>query len=167
MANFTPTPQQARAISDQDVDILVSASAGSGKTAVLVDRVIELLKTDPTLNIDQFLLVTFTKEAAKNMRDRIRQRLLNDSVNQHLKAQLARLPLANISTIHAFCEQIIKQYYYVIGLDPKYRLLTDAAEQNLLQEQVWQALEEEWLGQADQQFAALKAADAIGHYYKD
>ena len=68
MANFTPTPQQARAISDQDVDILVSASAGSGKTAVLVDRVIELLKTDPTLNIDQFLLVTFTKEAAKNMR---------------------------------------------------------------------------------------------------
>ena len=158
MANFTPTPQQARAISDQDVDILVSASAGSGKTAVLVDRVIELLKTDPTLNIDQFLLVTFTKEAAKNMRDRIRQRLLNDSVNQHLKAQLARLPLANISTIHAFCEQIIKQYYYVIGLDPKYRLLTDAAEQNLLQEQVWQALEEEWLGQANQQFADLKAA---------
>ena len=54
MANFTPTPQQARAISDQDVDILVSASSGSGKTAVLVDRVIELLKTDPTLNIDRF-----------------------------------------------------------------------------------------------------------------
>ena len=116
MAGFNPTPKQKQVITDQGKDILVSASAGSGKTAVLVRRVIQLLKTHPDLNIDQFLLVTFTKEAAKNMRDRIRSGLLAEN-NATLKKQLSRLPLANISTIHAFCEQVIKQYYYVIGLE--------------------------------------------------
>ena len=60
MAGFNPTPKQKQVITDQGKDILVSASAGSGKTAVLVRRVIQLLKTHPDLNIDQFLLVTFT-----------------------------------------------------------------------------------------------------------
>ena len=72
MSSFKPTPEQTRAINDRDRDILVSASAGSGKTAVLVDRVVKLLKENRHLNIDEMLLVTFTKEAAKNMRERIR-----------------------------------------------------------------------------------------------
>ena len=75
MASFEPTPAQQAAIETTGKDILVSASAGSGKTAVLVERVIALLKKEPDLSIDQFLLVTFTKEAAKNMLDRIRQAL--------------------------------------------------------------------------------------------
>lgn len=156
MAGFNPTPKQKQVITDQGKDILVSASAGSGKTAVLVRRVIQLLKTHPDLNIDQFLLVTFTKEAAKNMRDRIRSGLLAEN-NATLKKQLSRLPLANISTIHAFCEQVIKQYYYVIGLDPKYRLLTDDTEENLLRDQVWNDLQEEYLAK-DDQFKRLKEA---------
>ncbi|WP_295729058.1 helicase-exonuclease AddAB subunit AddA [uncultured Limosilactobacillus sp.] len=143
MSKFQPTPEQQRAINDRDRDILVSASAGSGKTAVLVDRVIKLLKENRHLNIDQMLLVTFTKEAAKNMRDRIRQRLVADSNDQHMKAQINRLAIANISTIHSFCEQVIKRYYYVIGLDPQYRLVTDETEQALLKEQVWNSLQEE------------------------
>lgn len=142
MSSFQPTPEQARAINDRDRDILVSASAGSGKTAVLVDRVIKLLKEDRHLNIDEMLLVTFTKEAAKNMRERIRQRLVSDKNDQHMKKQINRLALANISTIHSFCEQIIKRYYYVIGLDPQYRLVTDATEQALLKQQVWEELQE-------------------------
>ena len=162
MASFEPTPAQQAAIETTGKDILVSASAGSGKTAVLVERVIALLKKEPDLSIDQFLLVTFTKEAAKNMRDRIRQALQAESANQHLKAQLSRLPLANISTIHAFCEQVIKQYYYEIGLDPRYRLLTDATEQALLKEQVWNELQEAALAADDQDparpFAGLKQA---------
>ncbi|WP_251546011.1 helicase-exonuclease AddAB subunit AddA [Limosilactobacillus caecicola] len=145
MSNFQPTKEQARAINDRDRDILVSASAGSGKTAVLVDRVIKLLKENRHLNIDQMLLVTFTKEAAKNMKDRIRRRLLADSNDLHMRAQINRLALANISTIHSFCEQIIKRYYYVIGLDPQYRLVTDATEQALLKEQVWNDLQEDHL----------------------
>ena len=135
MSKFQPTPEQTRAINDRNKDILVSASAGSGKTAVLVDRVIKMLKEDRHLNIDEMLLVTFTKEAAKNMRERIRQRLIEDKNDQHMKKQINRLALANISTIHSFCEQLIKRYYYVIGLDPQYRLLTDATEQALLKQQ--------------------------------
>lgn len=156
MAGFNPTPKQKQVITDQGKDILVSASAGSGKTAVLVRRVIQLLKTHPDLNIDQFLLVTFTKEAAKNMRDRIRSSLLAEN-NATLRKQLSRLPLANISTIHAFCEQVIKQYYYVIGLDPKYRLLTDDTEENLLRDQVWNDLQEEYLAK-NGEFKRLKEA---------
>lgn len=152
MSNFQPTPEQSQAINDRDRDILVSASAGSGKTAVLVDRVISLLKSNRHLNIDQMLLVTFTKEAAKNMRDRIRQQLIANSNDQHMKAQINRLALANISTIHSFCEQIIKRYYYVIGLDPQYRLVTDETEQALLKDQVWNDLQEEHF-QADYQKA--------------
>ena len=103
MSKFQPTPEQMRAINDRNKDILVSASAGSGKTAVLVDRVIKMLKEDRHLNIDEMLLVTFTKEAAKNMRERIRQRLIEDKNDQHMKKQINRLALANISTIHSFC----------------------------------------------------------------
>ena len=142
MSKFQPTPEQMRAINDRNKDILVSASAGSGKTAVLVDRVIKMLKEDRHLNIDEMLLVTFTKEAAKNMRERIRQRLIEDKNDQHMKKQINRLALANISTIHSFCEQLIKRYYYVIGLDPQYRLVTDATEQALLKQQVWEELQE-------------------------
>lgn len=143
MSNFQPTPEQSKAINDRHRDILVSASAGSGKTAVLVDRVISLLKANRHLNIDEMLLVTFTKEAAKNMKDRIRRRLIADSNDQHMKAQINRLAIANISTIHSFCEQIIKRYYYVIGLDPQYRLVTDATEQALIKDQVWNDLQED------------------------
>ena len=75
MSDTRFTPQQQRAIDARTHDILVSASAGAGKTTVLVDRVIKMLKEDPNLNIDQLLMVTFTNEAADNMRERIRRRL--------------------------------------------------------------------------------------------
>lgn len=142
MSSFTPSAEQRPAIEHRGHDILVSASAGSGKTAVLVERVIQLLEKD-RLNIDQLLMVTFTKEATKNMRDGIRERIVA-SPDQHMKEQISRLAVANISTIHSFCEQIIKRYYYTIDLDPNYRLVTDA-EQNLLMDQVWHDLVNDWL----------------------
>lgn len=155
---FKPSAEQAPVIATRGQDILVSASAGSGKTAVLVERVMQLLQRD-RLNIDQLLLVTFTKEAAKNMRDRLRQRLVV-AKDAHLKEQVARLALANISTIHAFCEQIIKHYYYVIDLDPQYRLVADA-EQGLLLDQAWQATATAWLApQPVAQHAAFTALAA-------
>ncbi|WP_054652355.1 UvrD-helicase domain-containing protein [Limosilactobacillus equigenerosi] len=73
MSEFIPSEEQRPAIEDREQDILVSASAGSGKTAVLVQRVLGLLAKDH-LNIDQLLMVTFTKEAAKNMRERLRKK---------------------------------------------------------------------------------------------
>lgn len=143
MSKTNFTPQQQRAIDSRYHDVLVSASAGAGKTTVLVDRVIKMLKEDPNLNIDQLLMVTFTNEAADNMRDRIRQRLENEAADQHLRDQINRLSIANISTIHAFCQQLIKRYYYLIDLDPQFRLLTDETETLLLQDQVWDELREE------------------------
>ena len=146
------TTAQQSAVKERNKDILVSASAGSGKTAVLVERVIGLLQDNPDLNIDSMLLVTFTNEAAKNMRERIRKRLLK-SDNPQLRRQVNRVAIANISTIHSFCEQVIKRYYYVIGLDPQYRLLTDDTEQHLLKERIFQNLQEYFFGQESEQQA--------------
>lgn len=165
---FTPSKEQEPAINDRQKDILVSASAGSGKTAVLVERVIQLMETGLSKdakpserpNIDDILMVTFTTDAAKNMRDRIRRRLVG-ATDEHMKAQVARLALANISTIHSFCEQLIKRYYYVIDLDPQFRLIDDA-EQQLLKEQAWQVTLDDWVANPDQVGALHQLIDNFG-----
>ncbi|MBB1078399.1 helicase-exonuclease AddAB subunit AddA [Limosilactobacillus sp. STM2_1] len=149
MAGFKPTPAQHKAISDRNTNILVSASAGSGKTAVLVNRTIELIKEGQS--IDRMLLVTFTDAAAKNMRDKIRtalQKIVQDStkpkaLRDRMGSQINRLAAADISTIHAFCLKLIKRYYYLIDLDPQFRLLTDDTERLLLQEDVWHEVSEQ------------------------
>lgn len=136
------TKQQTKVIETQDNDILVPASAGSGKTTVLVERVLQILRNNPQMNIDDFLLMTFTKDAAKHMRDKIQQALLN-SKEQRLRNQAERVAMADISTIHAFCQEIIRRYYYVIDLDPQYRLMSDDTEIVLLQNQAWDEVREE------------------------
>ncbi|MDK1732982.1 helicase-exonuclease AddAB subunit AddA [Dellaglioa algida] len=160
MSKFTFTPSQQRAIDESGTDILVSASAGSGKTRVLVERVIKkiLAKT----NIDDLLVVTFTEAAAKEMRQRIQvalQKAINETDNredkQHLVDQLMRLPVANISTFDAFCLQLIKRYYYVIDLDPVFRMLTDVTEAALLRESVWEDLRESLYATDDAVFERL------------
>ncbi|MCH3921751.1 helicase-exonuclease AddAB subunit AddA [Limosilactobacillus sp.] len=155
MATFKPTAAQARAIDDRGKNILVSASAGSGKTAVLVNRVIKLLKEGQS--IDRMLLVTFTDAAAKNMRDKIRQALQKiaqdpsqpKALRDRMVKQLNLLAAADISTIHAFCLRLIKRYYYLIDLDPQFRLLTDDTERLLLEEEVWQEVSERFYADAD------------------
>ncbi|MFD0897130.1 helicase-exonuclease AddAB subunit AddA [Loigolactobacillus binensis] len=143
--NFTASQQHA--IQDNGRNILVSASAGSGKTTVLVERVIQ--KILQGTNVDDLLVVTFTDAAASEMRERIQiaiQQALATSVDpqqrQHLSQQLSRVAVAHISTIHAFCLQLIQRYYYVIDLDPVFRLLTDDTEVTLLREDVWSDLRE-------------------------
>ena len=110
--NFTPAQQQA--IHDRDQNIIVSASAGSGKTAVLVNRAVELIK-EGRATVDRLLLVTFTEAAAKNMRDKIRHRLQevaqdDPQLQDRMTDQVNRLAIADISTIHAFCLKLIKRY---------------------------------------------------------
>jgi ATP-dependent exoDNAse (exonuclease V) beta subunit (contains helicase and exonuclease domains) len=155
MADFKPTPAQQQAISDRDQNIIVSASAGSGKTAVLVNRAVDLIK-EGRATVDRMLLVTFTDAAAKNMRDKIRQRMqevaqadprLRDLMNE----QVNRLAVADISTIHAFCLKLIKRYYFLIGLDPQFRLLTDDTERLLLQEDVLHQVNEQFYASADEE----------------
>ncbi|MCI1974746.1 MAG: helicase-exonuclease AddAB subunit AddA [Limosilactobacillus sp.] len=151
MATFKPTPSQQQAIDDRGKNILVSASAGSGKTAVLVQRAIKLIKEG--IHVDRMLMVTFTDAAAKSMRDKIRD-ALQEAVRQpahnaeeqrqqrQMENEINRLATADISTIHAFCLKLIKHYYYLIHLDPQFRLLTDDTERLLLQEEIWQQVSE-------------------------
>ncbi len=124
------TPEQKEAIYSRGCDILVAAGAGAGKTAVLVERVIQGLLQENGLDIERLLVVTFTEAAAAEMRERIRraleERLGQEPSNARLKQQLARLPLASISTIHSFCSKLLRRYFYRLGLDPNFRIITEA-----------------------------------------
>ncbi|WP_071131728.1 helicase-exonuclease AddAB subunit AddA [Enterococcus timonensis] len=142
------TDSQWQAIYQTESNILVSASAGSGKTTVLVKRVIEKIRAG--IGVDELLIVTFTESAAKEMKARIEVALKESLQNEtgerrsYFLRQIAKLPAANISTLHAFCLNVIQRYYYLIGLDPKFRLLTDDTENILLKEEVWGNLREEF-----------------------
>ena len=146
--NETFTDTQWQAIFDEGDHLLVSASAGSGKTTVLVRRVIEKLKSGT--NIDELLIVTFTDAAAQEMKERI-QVALQAAVNQesdserrnHYVRQLTLLPMAHISTLHSFCLAVIRRYYYLLGIDPVFRLMSDETERLLMNEEVWEALRDE------------------------
>ncbi|MFC6207084.1 helicase-exonuclease AddAB subunit AddA [Levilactobacillus tongjiangensis] len=148
-AKFNFTPSQDQAIHQTGNNLLVSASAGSGKTRVLVQRVIERLKSGT--GIDEILIVTFTKAAAAEMRDRIqtalRQELAANQGNaeqqQFYLRQLNQLPVADISTLDAFCLRILQHYYYVIDQDPVFRLLADETENALMRDEVWSDLREQ------------------------
>lgn len=116
-------PQQEKAIYTMDKNILVSASAGSGKTTVLIARLLHLVK-DKRIEIDRILAMTFTEAAANEMKKRLAKELQdaliaaeNDDERNYLNKQLANMSKANISTIHGFCLNVIQNYYYAIGLD--------------------------------------------------
>ncbi|MDR3191320.1 MAG: helicase-exonuclease AddAB subunit AddA [Lactobacillaceae bacterium] len=138
---FTDTQQQA--ISNHGKNILVSASAGSGKTRVLVERVLQRLLAGE--NIDKFLIVTFTEAAASEMKERLETAIrgqlnvpdIENQQRQHLLLQLRLINVANISTLHAFALRLIEQYHYAIDLDPVFRLIADAAEKQLLMLEVF------------------------------
>ncbi|UQS84781.1 helicase-exonuclease AddAB subunit AddA [Apilactobacillus apisilvae] len=155
-------PQHEAVYGHFDQDVLVSASAGSGKTRVLVDRVINKLLNDH-INIDEMLILTFTNAAAKEMRDRIQTALrdqLNNADDNDVKAflikQLRRLPVSDISTLDAFCQKIVQNYYYIINLDPNFRLLADQTESQMLKEQVWENVREDlYANDKDGSFAQL------------
>ena len=139
------TEQQRQAIEARDSDLLISAAAGSGKTAVLVERIItKIIEEEQT--IDRLLVVTFTKAAAAEMRQRIgaaiAKKLESDPNNIHLQEQMAFLPRADIKTIHAFCLQVIREYYHILEIDPAVRT-ADPAEVKLLQKEVLEELFEE------------------------
>ena len=145
------TDSQWQAIFESGQNILVSASAGSGKTTVLVRRVIE--KIIGGVGVDELLIVTFTEAAASEMKQRIETALkksfalANGEERAYFQTQLDLLPQANISTLHAFCMTVVQRYYYLIGLDPKFRMLTDATEIKLLKEDVWEKIRQESYGE--------------------
>ncbi|MCO6184042.1 helicase-exonuclease AddAB subunit AddA [Leuconostoc fallax] len=135
------TSHQQRAISEDNHNILVAASAGSGKTTVLIERLIQKILNGTS--VENFLIVTFTNAAAKEMRERLERAIENRLQDvkdpqqaRFLQEQLLLLPVANISTIDAYALRLIETYYHVIGLDPQFRLLSDTAERELLRQDV-------------------------------
>ena len=111
--------EQWEAIYRKGEDLLISAGAGSGKTAVLVERMIQKIIQEK-LNIDELLVMTFTEAAAAEMKQRMRSRIQDELEkqpdNEHLKVQLNKISQSHISTFHAFCNKLIKRYYYFLCL---------------------------------------------------
>ncbi len=128
------TNEQRLAIETRAKNMLVSASAGSGKTFVLVNRIIDLIKAGE-MSIDSCLIVTFTNAAAAEMRERIAKALLKEG-----SAQLKKLHFANISTLHAFCKNVIAEHYYTIDLNPNFKVASQQLIDLLLDEAVDDAL---------------------------
>ena len=136
------TPEQKIAINTTGCNLLVSAAAGSGKTAVLVERIIRLI-TNPQnlLDIDRLLVVTFTDAAAKEMRSRISDGIYeklgdddiseNQALYEHLRKQALLLNKAQISTLHKFCTSVIRANFFTIGIDPFFKT-ADETESELL-----------------------------------
>ena len=141
------TKEQQQAISLRNRNLLVSAAAGSGKTAVLVERVISmLLDKENEIDIDRLLVATFTDAAAAEMKERIRQvlesHLEDDPDNEHLQKQSVLVYSANISTIHSFCLSVIRDHFHEIDLDPGFRI-GETGEMKLIRQDVMDELLEE------------------------
>lgn len=160
------TPAQKSAIDTRYCNVLVSAAAGSGKTAVLVERIISMI-TDPDKNIDidRLVVVTFTKAAAAQMKDKIRKAL--DSMldenpgDTNLLRQITLLNNAQITTIDSFCLWIIRNHFPEVNLDPGFRIM-DEGEKKLIENDVLEDVLEEFYAEADEEFFNLVDAFGMG-----
>ena len=150
------TSEQQKVIDLRDRNILVSAAAGSGKTAVLVERIIRrLTEDDPPTDVDRLLIVTFTEAAAAEMKERIgaaiEKKLSERPGDIRLERQATLIHSAQITTIHSFCLSVIRDHFHVIGIDPGFRI-AEEGELKLLKQDVLEELLEECYAQADEEF---------------
>lgn len=157
---------QWKAISEAGGNMLIAAAAGSGKTAVLVERIIrKLMDEERPLDVDRLLVATFTKAAASEMRQRIREALEKeldkDSGNEHLSRQLAMLGRASITTLHSFCMEVIQKHYTLIPLDPGFRIASES-ETRLLRQEVLEELFEEKYGAEPEDSLFLQLSEWFG-----
>lgn len=156
------TDEQRKVIDARDKNILVSAAAGSGKTAVLVERILELISEgEAPLNVDELLVVTFTRAAAAQMKDRLMRaledRLETDPDNEHLQKQITLIHHAQITTIDGFCSYVIRSYFQQIDLDPGARV-ADEGEQKLLMQDTLEEVLETAYEEKDPDFLSLAGA---------
>ncbi len=164
-----PTEQQARAISLHGPNLIVSAAAGSGKTAVMIERAVDMLMHGA--NVDQLLMLTFTNAAAAQMRQRIVRELgeriphVSASVATHLSEQANRIDGADISTINAYCVRLVRQYFHLVDVDPLFALAGEG-EQSVLCAQAMRTLMDECFEESSESF--LFALEALcGHVEED
>lgn len=150
------TDRQQKVIDSRDKNILVSAAAGSGKTAVLVERIIQrILDKENPLDIDRLLVVTFTNAAATEMRERIlsaiESELAKSPDNKHLQRQQTYIHNASITTIHSFCLNVVKEHFNDVDLDPSVKV-ADEGEMSLLKSDVVKEVLEEYYAEGSEAF---------------
>lgn len=143
------TDGQWKAIHATGSDMLVAAAAGSGKTAVLVQRIIEkIISTENPIDIDRLLVLTFTNAAAAEMRTRINaaleKELLKNPLSTHLRRQVSLMNKAQISTLHSFCIEVVRSHFYKLDMDPKFKIANEADTTLLLEDSIEKLLESEY-----------------------
>ena len=160
------TKEQQEVIDKRDCNILVSAAAGSGKTAVLVERIIQkLMDREYPFDVDRLLVVTFTEAAAAEMKERIRDAIENkleeEPDNEHLQRQSILIHSAKIMTIHSFCLSVIRDYFHTIDLDPGFRT-AEEGELELLRQDVLEEILEMHYEKGSQDFCDFIESFATG-----
>ncbi len=153
------TPGQQKAVSVRDANVLVAAAAGSGKTKVLVDRIVgKVTDKDNPVNVDQFLVVTFTNAAAAQMRDKIRGKLQKalgkDPSDAHLCRQQLLVNRADICTIDSFCLKLVKENFNMLDIDSNFSI-GDGGVMEMVKSEVMDKLFEELYDQGDKEFKVL------------
>lgn len=152
------TKEQQSAIDARNHTILVSAAAGSGKTAVLVERIVGLVREG--YRLDRMLIVTFTRAAAAEMRQRLNQRIAKEAISdpEHMSQALDDLEAAEISTIHSFCQKVIKNDFQAVGVDPLARICDEQQQQSLFEQAFCDAMNELLADEKQEAFHAFASA---------
>lgn len=158
------TDGQWQAIHATGSDMLVAAAAGSGKTAVLVQRIIEkIISKENPIDIDRLLVLTFTNAAAAEMRSRISEalekELLRDPLSTHLRKQISLMNKAQISTLHSFCIEVVRSHFYKLNMDPKFKIANESDTALLLEDSIEELLESTYANSDNADF--LRAVDSF------
>ena len=162
------TPQQHQAVFDRGGNLLVSAAAGSGKTKVLVDRLMTYL-TDPQApaDLDEFLIITYTKAAASELRGKIAakltERIAQEPHNRHLQKQVQRLFLTKISTVHGFCGDLLREYPYRLDIAADFRIADENECSEIRTQVLTDLLDKAYMDHAeDPDFRAFVDSQGLG-----
>lgn len=159
MAQLTLTDEQQQAITAQG-KIVVSASAGSGKTFVMINRIVNLILSEQA-SVETILAVTFTKKAASQMQDKLRSQLIKNIVScedvqkkEYLKTQLKLIPTSKLCTLHKLCNELLRTYFYEANIDADFEVLEDADKNEFMQKAMDDLFEESY-ETADEKFEIL------------
>ena len=146
------TKEQNQAITSRERNLLVSASAGSGKTTVMIERILLLIEEGASL--ENMVVCTFTRSAAADMRDKLQNALLRrvgdgTEFSAVAERELTLLPTAEISTLHSWCQRLIRNYFYVVGADPAFEIADEEEASAMLAEAIDEAVEQRITSAAD------------------
>ena len=161
------TPQQEQAVHNRGGKLLVSAAAGSGKTKVLVDRLMTYLTDDhDPANLDDFLIITYTKAAATELRGKIAaklsQRIAEQPGNKHLQKQMQRLFLAKIATVHGFCGDILREYAYRLDIPVDFRVADENECREIRDQVLNDLLDRAYESEMDEDFRSFVDTQGLG-----